>query len=197
MSNNSDHIEIYEPIKNSDIELSLINIINNIKKLNLYNINQSSFDKVCNYFDLTNRTEIDELIRIVLILIRDLYCNPNSLDSFNIPDINQDLFNNTIKNMKKLKIIGNDNVFYHLKKHELYDHINFILVLISIRINCKDKYIDTKSLIILYYSLSCLYLLNRQPKNIKSVKKVINYKLVTKINKNDIKHCCLNHCSSR
>ena len=194
MPNNNDHIKMYEPLKCSNILISLNNVIMNIKRLNLCNISNSNLNKICNYFDVNNEIEINELTKIVIILINDLYSSSKNLTLFNSHDINNNLFNNTVKTMKTLKIIGNDGIFYHLKKHELLKYINGIIALISIRINCKDKYIDTKSLIIIYYSLACIFLMNRKPKNTKNVKDLIDSNILPKFDKKEIKQCCLNYC---
>lgn len=195
MPNNNDNIKIYEPLKCSNILISLNNVIENIKKLRLCNIDSSTLKNICNHFDLTSQIEIDELLKIVIILSKDLYSDTNkNLYSYSNPDIDKNLFNNTVKTMKNLNLVDNNGIFNHLKKHELLSHINRIIALISIRINCKDRYITTKSLIIIYYSLACLYLMNRKPKNSKNVRQLINNNVLPDFDKKEIKHCCLNHC---
>jgi hypothetical protein len=191
---NNDCVKIYEPLKCSNIEISLRFVLKNITNFNLCNIDYSNLNKICNHFDLKKVKEIDELTKIIILLTTTVYSTDQKLDSYEIKNIDNDLFKNTIKIMKKLKIISKDSIFYHLKKPELKNHINVIIALISIRINCKDKYIDTRSLIIIYYSLSCLYLMNRKPKNPSHIKSIIHNNILPDFNANDIKQCCLNYC---
>ena len=192
--NNNDHIKMYEPLKCSNTQISLRNVLKNIEIFNLCNINHSNLNKICNHFDLNHIKEINELIKIIILLTKDLYSTNQKLDSFQNNNIDSNLFKNTIKIMKRLNIISKDSIFYHLKKHELQKHINGIIALISIRINCKDKYIDTRSLIIIYYSLSCLYLRNRKPKNPSQIKSIIYMNTLPDFNTDDIKQCCLKYC---
>jgi hypothetical protein len=191
---NNDHIKMYEPIKCSNIQISLRNVLKNIDNFNLCNINQSNLNKICSHFDLNNIKQINSLINIIILLSKDFYSSNKKLDLFEREDIDNNLFKNTIKIMKKLNIISKDSIFYHLKKQEFKKHINGIVALISIRINCKDKYIDTKSLIIIYFTLSCLYLMNRKPKNPSHIKSIINSNLLPDFEIDNIKHCCLNYC---
>ena len=53
--------------------------------------------------------------------------------------MNKYLFNNTVKTMKTLNLVDDNGIFNHLKKHELLMHINRIITLISIRINCREN----------------------------------------------------------
>lgn len=192
--NNNDYFKMYDPLKCSHIKIFLNGILKNIKSFNLCNISHSNLDKICLHFDLNQIKEINELIKIIILLTNNLYSSNEKLDTFNNSDIDHNLFKNTIGIMKTLGIIGSDTIFYHLKKHELQKNINGIIALISVRISCKDKYIDTKSLIIIYYSLAILLLRNRKAKNMNHIKSIMNINTLPDFNTNDIKQCCLNYC---